>query len=86
MFGLDRGRLAFHRKSLDLPTLTKRVLRIWPIGRFVSYVDIADALQEIPWDVHEACKDLVKTGALVEGSDERRGAFRRTSLKAIATD
>lgn len=67
------------RDSLDLATLMRRVLEAWPYGRLVSYVEIADALQEIPWDVQEACRDLVRIGALAEGSDKQQGMFLRTA-------
>ena len=66
------------RHDLDLMTLSRRVLDALPSGRFVSYVEIADALHEIPWDVREACRDLVQAGALVEGSGEQRGAYCRS--------
>lgn len=78
MFGVDGTTGASPRDSLDVVTLSRRVLDAWPHGRLASYVEVADALGEIPWDVLEACRRLVKVGALVEGSDEQRGLFRRT--------
>lgn len=63
------------RDALDLSTLTRRVLAGWPPSGYSSYVDVADRLQEIPWDVLEACRDLVSAGALIEGKGEQRGTF-----------
>jgi hypothetical protein len=57
--------------------MSKRVLAAWPRDRLVPYVEVADVLREIPWDVQEACRDLVEDGLLVEGTGERRGSFLR---------
>jgi hypothetical protein len=40
-----------------------------------SYVDIADELDEIPWDVLAACNRLVRGDLLVEGVRKNRGIF-----------
>lgn len=42
---------------------------------FMHYESIADAIQQIPWDVYWACKDLVRAGKALEG---KAGTFRRT--------
>jgi hypothetical protein len=78
LFGPGRMSGDSPRGCIDLKNLSKRVMKAWPEGRLVSYVEVADALQEIPWDVQEACKVLVEAGALIEGSGQQRGAFRRT--------
>jgi hypothetical protein len=77
MLDFDRGLGVSPRDSLDLATLSRRVLDVWPSGRLVSYVEVADALQEIPWDVLEACRNLVRGGSLLEGAGEQRGTFCR---------
>jgi hypothetical protein len=86
MFGAERTSGTSPRECLDLTTLSKRALEAWPHGRFVSYVEVADTLQEIPWDVQEACRDLVRSGVLVEGRGEQRGAFSRRSQETETTD
>jgi len=48
-----------------------------PIKGFVSYYDIAQVLDEIPWDVLRACRRLVREGFANEGSEKQRGTFRR---------
>lgn len=57
--------------------LVQRVRSVWPSGAMVSYVEVADAMGEIPWDVLEACRHLAREGVLVEGSGQRRTMFRR---------
>ncbi|MER8445022.1 DUF6527 family protein [Mesorhizobium sp. M1066] len=76
MFGLGRKRYS-PRQELDLATLGRRVLSAWPASGFTSYVEVADRLREIPWDVLEACRDLVAAGELTEGIDDQRDTFRR---------
>ncbi|MHB8724018.1 MAG: DUF6527 family protein [Casimicrobiaceae bacterium] len=63
--------------SLDLTDLARRALAAWPLGSFASYVDVADRLEEIPWDVQEACFRLVAAGLMVEGTGSARGSFRK---------
>jgi len=76
MFGPGRKWGKSPRESIDLPSLSQRVLAVWPQGDFVSYIQVADLLREIPWDVLEACRDLVTAGELLEGSGDQRGSFR----------
>lgn len=63
--------------SLDLTDLARRALAAWPAGAYVPYVDVADQLGEIPWDVQEACFRLVRAGFMVEGKDAARDTFRK---------
>ncbi len=79
MFGIDQALDASPSDRFDLATLSRRVLEVWPRGHLASYIEVADALREIPWDVQEACRRLVKAGALVEGRGAQRGWFRRRS-------
>ena len=62
----------------DFPLLVKRVERSWPLEGWVYYVEIADQLGEIPWDVLDACWSLVQEGILVAGRGRRRSNFRRS--------
>lgn len=61
----------------ELSALAQRVIAKWPATGFVRFPDAADALGELPWDVLDACRLLVKNGILVEGAGPMRGAFRR---------
>jgi hypothetical protein len=60
--------------------LTAAILEGWPSDGWVSYVDIADSLSEIPWDVLDACRALARQGLLVEGRGPQRYEFRRTDV------
>ena len=62
---------------LGLLDLVQRVRSAWPSGAMISYVDVADQMGEIPWDVLEACRRLAREGVLVEGSGQQRTMFRR---------
>ncbi|KQV52816.1 hypothetical protein ASC95_08405 [Pelomonas sp. Root1217] len=63
--------------TLDVSDLARRTLAAWPGGDFISYVDVADQLGEIPWDVQEACYRLVEKGLMVAGKGSNRGSFRK---------
>lgn len=65
--------------KLDLSSLSRRVLEAWPEGHFVHYVEVADTINEIPWDVLEACHRLTKNRLMVEGSGLERGTFKKLS-------
>lgn len=43
-----------------------------------GFVQIADKLDEVPWDVLAACRKLVREGLLKEGAEQLRGTFWRT--------
>lgn len=47
--------------------LAESVVKILPQGRVVSFIDLAEHLQEIPWDVLLACRQLVRSGRAREG-------------------
>ena len=55
----------------DFPLIVKLVKESWPCEGWVDYVEFADELGEIPWDVLDACRYLVRAGVFVEG----RGMF-----------
>lgn len=47
---------------------------------FTDFVQIAGAIDAIPWDVLVACRALVRRGIAEEGSGRDRGAFRLKNL------
>jgi hypothetical protein len=63
----------------DDALLEKHVLGLLS-DELVQYVEIADALNAIPWDVQFACRSLVKKGKAVEGKGDLRGWFRKSAL------
>lgn len=44
--------------------------------RFRPFVEIASELNEIPWAILVACKDLVRAGHAEEGRGDAKGQFR----------
>lgn len=54
------------------------VLRVMDVSRLRSFSEIADELDQVPWDVLHACRKLVKDGRAIEGGDHERGSFRRS--------
>lgn len=54
------------------------VLAAMPVNSPMSYVDIADTLDALPWEVLVVCRRLVREGAAREGKDKERGCFLRT--------
>lgn len=64
------------QEALNL--LAQRVVAAWPSGRpRMSYIELADGLQEIPWDVLDACRVLARRGLLREGQFDERGLFEQ---------
>ena len=59
--------------------LGEHVLATLASGAPIDFVEIADALDEVPWDVLSVCRHLVKRGLLEEQEGERRGVFASRS-------
>lgn len=70
----DGDDLSSHQPCQD--ALVRKVRSAWPDRGWTYYVDLADALEEIPWDVLAACRHLTKSGFLVEGPGERQSYFK----------
>lgn len=49
-----------------------------------SYVDVADQLDAVPWEVLIVCRRLVKEGVAIEGIDDNRGHFARAPARSRA--
>lgn len=59
------------------PELVESVQKLLRLGMPSSYWDIAEALNEVPWDVLRVCRELVREGIAVEASGQGRGHFSR---------
>ena len=57
-------------------SIEERVLQALP-EHFISYEDIAEKLEEVPWDVLQACHALVRQGNAVANVKRRKGEFKR---------
>jgi hypothetical protein len=53
------------------------VFKLLPEDRFVKHEEVADQLGLIPWEVLQACRQLVSRGLAVAGRGELRGEYRR---------
>jgi len=59
--------------------LEERVWRALRPDAYSEFVQIADALDEIPWAVLDACRRLVKEGRAKAGLGSMKSSFRRTA-------
>jgi hypothetical protein len=57
-------------------SIAERVLQALP-EYFISYEDIAEKLEEVPWDVLQACHALVRQRKAVANVKRRKGEFKR---------
>lgn len=53
------------------------VLRQLPKSGLIEYSEVAEALNEVPWDVLMVCRQLVRTRMAREGTGKQRGSFGR---------
>lgn len=49
---------------------------------FISFYNLADSLDEDPWDVLQACNSLVRKGKVLRNVPAHRGEFRKAPEKA----
>lgn len=61
----------------QLPSHIEERVRSALPSHYVSYEKLAGELNEIPWDVFEACRRLVRQGEAMAHPDWNRGEFRR---------
>jgi hypothetical protein len=77
LFRDDYDEPASPARQEEIEALSAVVLKRLPAFGFVTYVAIADALNEVPWDILEVCRALVRVGRAREGSGADRGTFAR---------
>ena len=68
-------------EDFDDKVLSRRIIKGLQYKNLYYYVDLAEKLGAIPWEVLDACRKLVKKGILSEGQQEKSGYFilRKTS-------
>lgn len=62
--------------NVDLDYLTDSVSKKLSASVWRSFVDIADELGEVPWDVLEICRQFVRTDKAEEGVGKLKSHFR----------
>jgi hypothetical protein len=78
-FIIWRGRIDWLEFDLDegiSEELKADVRRLLSKAEYISYLDVAEQLSAIPWDVLQACRELVREGAAMELPGKQRGKFR----------
>lgn len=81
LFGRDEELDRDERQRVDLNRISARVLESLRQKRKAHFADIADSIEEIPWDVLDACRFLVRSGQLVESAGIQRGTFAISNAK-----
>jgi hypothetical protein len=61
----------------ELTKLVELVMDRLPSEGLVSFYDIAESLNAIPWDVLTVCRRLVRMRVAREGKGKQRGSFAR---------
>jgi len=64
-------------EEADLEGLGDRILPLVPVERFIHFRELAEHVEEVPWSVLRACKNMVRQGVLVEGTGDLWGSFRK---------
>lgn len=60
-----------------LSALNDAVFSQLPKSGLIEYSKVAEALNEVPWDVLMVCRQLVRTRMAREGNGKQRGSFGR---------
>jgi hypothetical protein len=60
-------------------SIEETVLAALQKDHFIKYDELAEQLDLIPWEVLQACRQLVKQGIAISGKGKRSGEFRRCS-------
>ncbi|MHB8526186.1 MAG: DUF6527 family protein [Candidatus Acidiferrales bacterium] len=70
----------FDTDESDLPLERGLEDRVWSVLKpdaLTGFVEIADALEEIPWAVLDACRRLVRAKRAVAGTGSMKTSFKR---------
>lgn len=68
---------SYNSKDEANEELTEAVRNRLPKSGLIAYFDIAEALNEVPWDVLTICRKLVRIGVAREGKGKQSGTFSR---------
>jgi hypothetical protein len=77
LFGQNEDELETVAKGDEVGVLSDAALGRLPSTGLIPFPEIADALDEVPWDVLMACRRLARLGLAREGKGKERGAFGR---------
>lgn len=82
-FILSRGRILWidwdsycsSEHDAEFEERRQRIMSLLVSRERASFVELADELDEVPWDVLDACRRLVRDKTLEEGWGKERGTF-----------
>lgn len=57
--------------------LEEAVFKNLAVGGFIKYYDLAERLDVIPWEVLQACRQLIQRGIVESGGKGREDEFKR---------
>ena len=77
LFGKDEEDFGSPREMAEIAALGELVRMRIPATGFISFVEVADSMNEVPWDILDALRHLVRIGFLREGAGKQRGSFSR---------
>lgn len=63
--------------------IEEQVIQNLSLSEFARYWEVADNLSLLPWEVLQACRQLVQRGFVEEGKGRLEGAFRRTGFRGV---
>jgi len=75
LFGRDDEDMDASIQDSEMSRLMESVRKLLPQYGLISFSDVADQLNEIPWDVLMACRRLVRARFAREGTGKQRGSF-----------
>lgn len=77
LFGREEEEFGTQVQPDGFGKLKESVGQELPAQGMVSFSSIAEALDEVPWDVLMVCRQLVRQGVAREGKGRERGHFGR---------
>ena len=86
LFGFRDDDLESPGAASETSRLAQTVHARLPASGYVPFVELADALGEIPWDVLHALRHLVRQGLAGEGIGKAQGTFCRTPGASKSTE
>jgi hypothetical protein len=77
LFGTNEDEFDDSQQADENSPTREAVLEHLPADGLISFFNVAEALDAIPWDVLKICRRLVRAGAAWEGRGKERGSFGR---------
>lgn len=79
LFTYGESRIGSTGRTRDVRLIARRVIDVLELNSWTHYVQVADELDENPWDVLDACLHLRNQRVVQQGHGELISSFRRQS-------